>query len=133
MDAHNALTKLAHLTPDELAHRLDRTQLTRLAGAVQVPRSGPKPALARRIIDRAQLYTRSTELGTDPTQLARTHRRDTLVDLARQWGAWRHGNKYALAAQVLGRRDQLLRSITADLEEPPTPGWTRAQRLPFPT
>lgn len=123
------LAALGALDVDQLVGRLDQEGLTTLAAALQVPRTGTKPAVAQRILDRCHLTTRSLELGTDPQALARSHRKATLVDLAAAWGAWRHGTKHALAAGILSRRDTLLCSLAADLEEPARPGYARQRRL----
>jgi len=132
MHTQHVLNQLAHLDPDTLAQRLDRPGLAQLAQALGVPRTGPKTDVAGRITARASLALRTAELGTDPHRVAATLRRATLVDLVRGWGGWTGANKYGLAAQAIARNEQLRRSLTTDLAEPPRPGHVRQPRL-FPT
>ena len=94
-----------------------------------MPRNGAKTAIAARITARAALAERTAQLGTDPTRVAATLPRSTLVDLVEQWGGWKGANKYGLAAQALARHEQLVRGLTADLAEPPRPGHAHQPRL----
>ena len=63
---------------------------------------------------RAQLLDRLLYLGDDPA-VARTFRAESLRLLVAELGGFLGVRKYGLAAQVIGRRDTLLRSIQHDL------------------
>ncbi len=86
-----------------------------MASALGVAKTGPKPAVAARIVARAQLLDRLMYLGDDPAAVARTFRAESLRLLVAELGGFLGVPKYGLAAQVIGRRDTLLRSIQHDL------------------
>ena len=64
---------------------------------------------------RGRLLDRPLYLGDDPAAVARTFRAESLRLLVAELGGFVGVRKYGLAAQVLGRRNTLLRSIQHDL------------------
>ena len=77
--------------------------------------TGPKTAVIARIVARAQLLNRLVYLGDDPAAIDRTFRAESLRLLVAELGGFLGVRKYGLPAQVIGRRDTLLRSIRHDL------------------
>jgi hypothetical protein len=114
-DSRQVIKALAAVDPSALVTRCRADALARLAGALGVAKSGPKAAVASRIVARAQLLDRLLYVGDDPAAMARTFRAESLRQLASQLGLFLGVPKYGLAAQVIDRRDALLRSIQHDL------------------
>jgi hypothetical protein len=114
-ESRHVIKALAALDPGTLSTRCRADGLARLAQAVGVAKSGPKAAVAARIVARAQLLDRLLYVGDDPVAVARTFRSESLRLLASELGLFLGVPKYGLAAQLIGRRDVLLRSIQHDL------------------
>lgn len=72
--------------------------------------SSPGPIVAR-----AHLLDRLLYLGDDPARIARTFKAESLRLLTVELGGFLGVPKYGLAAQLIGRRDTLLRSMQHDL------------------
>ena len=75
-DSRAVVKALAALDPDQLVGRWRADGLARLAAAMCVAKTGPKAAVAARIVARAQLLDRLLYRGDDPTRIARTFRRN---------------------------------------------------------
>ncbi len=114
-ESREVVKALAALEPSQLVARCRADGLARLASALGVAKTGPKPAVASRIVARAQLLDRLLYLGDEPAAIARTFRTESLRLLVAGLGGFLGVPKYGLAAQVIGRRDTLLRSIQHDL------------------
>ncbi len=114
-DSRAVVKALAALDPDQLVGRCRADGLARLAAAVGVAKTGPKAAVAERIVARAQLLDRLLYLGDDPARIARTFKAESLRLLTVELGGFLGVPKYGLAAQLIGRRDTLLRSMQHDL------------------
>lgn len=114
-DSRAVVKALAALDPAQLVERCRADGLARLAAAVGVAKSGPKAAVAARIVARAQLLDRLLYLGDDPARIARTFKAESLRLLTAELGGFLGVPKYGLAAQLIGRRDTLLRSMQHDL------------------
>lgn len=115
--SQGVIVSLAKIEPDRLVRRCRADGLARLAQAVGVARTGAKPVVAARIVARAQLLERALTLGDDPARLARVFKAESLRLLVEGLGGFTGVPKYGLAAQVIGRRDAILRSIGADLAD----------------
>ena len=114
-DSRAVVKALAALDPDQLVGRCRADGLARLAAAVGVAKTGPKAAVGARIVTRAQLLDRLLYLGDDPTRIVRTFKAESLRLLTAELGGFLGVPKYGLAAQLIGRRDTLLRSMQHDL------------------
>jgi hypothetical protein len=78
--------------------------------------TGPKAAVAERIVARAQLLDRLLYLGDDPARIARTFKAESLRLLTGELRGFLGVPRSGLAAQLIGRRDTLLRSMQHDLK-----------------
>jgi len=116
-ESRDVVKALATLEPSQLVARCRADGLARLASALSVARTGPKSTVAARIVARAQLLDRLSYLGDEPAAIARTFRAESLRLLVAELGGFLGVQKYGLAAQVIGRRDTLLRSIQHDLTD----------------
>lgn len=96
--------------------RMSGEHLRSVADWLGTPKTGAKAMRAARIADRLDALHRSLYLGDDAVALARTMTVAGLLTLARPLGCWTGANRYGLAAQVLGTRDQLLRRLQAEID-----------------
>lgn len=114
--SRSTIGRLAARTPARW-ERMTGEQLRSVADWLGTPKTGPKAMRAARIADRLDALHRALYLGDDPSALARTMTVAGLLTLARPMGCWTGANRYGLAAQIIGTRDQLVRRLQAEIDK----------------
>jgi hypothetical protein len=92
------------------------SRLAVVADALQTRRGGRKDAVVAGIVARLDALDRAIALGDDAMVLCRRFTVAGLRSVGAGLRVWMGANRYGPAAQVIGRRDQLLRRLGKALD-----------------
>jgi hypothetical protein len=113
--AEGRLVRLAAI-PASRWSAMTVSRLAVVADALQTRRGGRKDAVVAGIVARLDALDRATALGDDAMVLSRRFTVSGLQSVGAGLGVWIGANRYGLAAQVIGRRDQRLRRLGEALD-----------------
>jgi hypothetical protein len=86
--------------------KLALRELLVLAKLLGSPSYGTKETIIVRLVAQRELRLKLASFTNDPEELAISYKRESLRDMCREAGIWRSGNKRALSAGLLNRRDR---------------------------
>jgi hypothetical protein len=92
---------------------------------------GTKETLIVRLLAQRELRFKLSRFTDNPEELAISYRRESLRDMCREAGIWRLGNKRALSAGLLNRRNRCRARGQAFLAEIQSRAKHRPQQLTF--
>jgi hypothetical protein len=106
-------------------------ELQPLAKLLGSPSCGTKQTLIVRLLAQRELRFKLARFTDNPEEHAISYRRESLLDMCREAGIWRSGNKRALSAGLLNWRDRCRARGQAFLAEIRSPAKDRRQQLSF--
>ena len=111
--------------------KLSLRELQTLAKLLACASYGAKETLIVRLLAQRELRFKLARFTDNPDALAISYRRESLRDMCREAGIWRSGNKRALSAGLLNRRDRCRVRGQAFLAEMQSLAKDRPEQLMF--